>query len=196
MKQVCVIHGGSTYDSDEEYLVTLHNAKIEYSRLLYRQRWNNWLGETLVDYDVLLPTMPNASNANYNEWALYFSKILPFLQPDAVLIGHSLGGIFLAKYLNEHADSLHFDRVILLAAPYDDTTSETPGSFSLPKDMSRLSKAADSFFLLHSRDDMVVPIGEVEKYHTILPDAELILFDDRQHFNTPTFPELFDIIKK
>ena len=196
MKQVCIIHGGSTFDSDADFLTNLAQQELDYTRILYRQRWNNWLGETLTNYEVLTPSMPNSANAKYDEWSLYFSKIVPFLRKDAVLVGHSLGGIFLAKYLTEHADTLHVDKVALVAAPYDDETEESLASFKLPQDMSKLARTAQEFHLFQSKDDFVVPFAELAKYQAILPRAAATIFEDRGHINTPTFPELIDFIKK
>ncbi len=196
MKQVCVIHGGSTYDSVEAYLDHLASLELDYTRLLYRPRWNQWLGEALSDWEVLLPSMPNTANAQYDEWSLYFSKIIPFLRDDAVLVGHSLGGIFLAKYLSEHSETLHFHAVILIAAPFNDPTNESLGTFKLSDAIATLHLTADEFYLFHSEDDVVVPVEEVKKYQALLPTAHLTLFKDRNHINTPTFPELVDAIKK
>ncbi len=196
MKQVCVIHGGNTYESKNDFIAQLKNLELDYERLLYKPRWNNWLGETLSDHEVLLPTMPNASSAKYDEWSVYFSKILPFLRSDAIVVGHSLGGIFLAKYLNEHSDSLHFKKVILIAPPFSDDGRESLASFRLPADMSNLSSAADEYIFFHSKDDVVVRYEETKKYLDLLPNAKATFFEDRGHINTPTFAELLDEIKK
>lgn len=196
MKQICIIHGGDTYESKEDFLSHLQSLELDYTRLLYRPRWNNWLGENLPDFEVLLPSMPNSSSAEYSEWSLYFSKIIPFLRDDAVLIGHSLGAIFLAKYLQEHANRLHFKKVVLVAPPFDDESSESLASFRLPKDMTKLASVSDEWILFHSKDDVVVPYGETNKYLEILPNAQAIFFEDRGHINTPTFPELLAEIKK
>ena len=195
MKQVCIIHGGSTYDSEHHYLEDLKSMEVKYIRLLYGKRWKNWLGEELPDYDVLVPELPNKAYAKYEEWALYFSKIIPFLKSDAILIGHSLGGIFIAKYLNEHPE-LHFEKVALVAAPFNDTSSESLASFTLPEDLSVLNKAADEFAIFHSKDDKVVPYEEAIKYSDVLDSNTLRLFVDRGHFNQETFPEILDFIKK
>lgn len=195
MKQILVIHGGSTYNSDEEFRMHLDALELEYARLLHRNKWNSWLAEALPEYDVLTPTFPNGSNAKYDEWATYFSKVLRFLAPESILIGHSLGGVFLAKYLNEHPE-LHFEKVALIAAPFTDTPSESLASFSLPEDMAKLASAANRFALFHSKDDFVVPFNDLAKYSALIPDAEIITFEDRGHLNTPTFPELVEFIKK
>lgn len=195
MKQVCIIHGGSTFETEADYLKDLKQMEIKYIRMLYGRRWKNWLGENLPDYELVLPEMPNKAYAKYDEWSIFFSKVVKFLRPDTVLVGHSLGGIFLAKYLNEHP-KLHFEKIALLAAPFDDTSTESLASFSLPSDLQVLMKAADKFGLFHSEDDKVVPFFEVMKYSSLLPSNELFLFKDRGHFNQETFPELLEFIKK
>lgn len=189
MKQVCIIGGGQTYETETEYRKALTDMEVTYDRLLFSRKWKYWLGETLSDYDVLQPSMPTPDNAKYESWALLFDKIAPLLSDDAILVGHSLGGIFLAKYLNAHP-TLRFAKVILVAAPYDDETHESLASFRLPEDMSKLSGTAREFALFHSTDDPVVPYSELSKYQRILPGARSTSFHDRLHLNTPTFPEL------
>jgi hypothetical protein len=46
--------------------------------------------------------MPNPMNARYNEWKILFKKIVLLLDDNVILIGHSLGAIFLVKYLSEN----------------------------------------------------------------------------------------------
>jgi len=43
--------------------------------------------------------MPCIENAKYNEWKIQFEKYLKRTDNDLILIGMSLGGIFLTKYL-------------------------------------------------------------------------------------------------
>lgn len=63
--------------------------------------------------------MPNGNNAQYIEWKIWFERLLPFLNDGVILIGHSLGGIFLAKYLSENNFSIKVRAAILIAAPFD-----------------------------------------------------------------------------
>lgn len=192
--QVCIIHGGETFDSDDDYREYLENKDVVYERLLYAPAWKNWLAERLVDYDVLTPSMPNKQNAKYDEWALYFSKIVPFLRPDATLIGHSLGGIFLTKYFTEHPPQEPFAKLILLAAPHTDETLESLGSFRIANARA-LADVAGEIHLLHSEDDPVVPVSEVDRYAADLPDATVQKLCDEHHFIGPELPELLPLIR-
>lgn len=195
MKQVCIIHGGTTFETNKDYLADLDAKELKYDRLLYAPDWKSWLGTKLRGFDVLLPKMPNNANAQYDEWALYFSKIVPLLRNDVVLVGHSLGSIFLAKYLQENKLPIRIKKLILIAAPYNDESAESLGSFKLSS-AKKLSGTASEIHLMHSEDDPVVLPIELDKYITDLPEAAVHRFKSRQHFNTPTFPELLKLIKK
>lgn len=193
-QQVCIIGGGMAFTSDADYHKWLAELEIDYEQLFWRAPdWKPWLAERLPDYDVLQPQMPNRQNAKYDEWSLYFGKILPFLRPNAILIGHSLGGGFLAKYFSDNPPTEPFARIILVAACYDDETSESLGSFKLVS-ASELASAASEIHLFQSRDDPVVPFSELAKYSQDLPRAKVHILEDRGHFNQSEFSELLEII--
>lgn len=194
--QVWVIHGGTTFDTYEEYIAYLHNKEVNLDRLLSRD-WKMNLQESLGDeYQVIAPRMPNANNAKYKEWKIWFDKLVPLMTGEVILIGHSLGGIFLAKYLSEEKPFAHIKATILVAAPYDtEGMDESLGDFVLPKDLSQLSQQGGEVMLYQSEDDPIVPFLQIEKYHIALPDAKMRIFTDRQHFNQETFPELVEDIR-
>lgn len=192
-KQICVIHGGMAYENDEAFRRDLAHFNPSYERLLYAPSWRSWLAEKLPAYDVLLSSMPNKQNAKYADWALYFSKVLPLLKSDAILVVHSLGGIFLAKYFSEHPPEIPFQKLILIAAPYDDESSESLGDFKITT-AHKLARAAHEIHLLYSKDDPVVPFAELAKYQHDLPQAQAHVFEDKQHFNAPEFPEILPLV--
>lgn len=192
-KQICIIHGGETFSSDEDYLANLKAKELNYDRLLYSPSWSKWIAEQLPDHDVLHPSMPNKQNAKYDEWSLYFSKIVPFLRPSAILVGHSLGGIFLTKYLSENPPAEPFAKLILVAAPYANETNESLGDFKLTT-AKPLASAAHEIHLMHSEDDPVVDISELDYYVADLPNATVHKFINKHHFIEPTLPELLDMI--
>jgi len=161
-------------------------------------RWKDWLVPELGDdFDVLLPFMPNGSNAQYGEWKIWFEKILNLLDDDAIFIGHSLGGIFLVKYFSENDSIRKIKAAILVAPPCDGEGGiEKMASFTLTASLERFAQQCKKIYLLQSQDDPVVPFAQVEKYKNALPKAQTVIFKDRGHFNLETFPEMVDLIKK
>ena len=118
-QQIFVIHGGDAFNTYEEYFSNLEKYEVDLARL-QQKGWKTTLAETLGDkYDVYLANMPNSRNAKYNEWKLWFEKYLPLLNDDLILIGHSLGGVFLAKYLSEENISRKIKATFLIAPPFD-----------------------------------------------------------------------------
>ena len=101
-QQIIVIHGGTTFDTYKNYLSFLKNREIKLDRLKSNRDWKDNLQEKLGEnFEVLSPRMPNGTNARYKEWKIWFERIIPFFGKNIILLGHSLGGIFLAKYLSE-----------------------------------------------------------------------------------------------
>ena len=120
-KQVVVIHGGDTFQNYEEYLKFLRNFEIDIERYKTdKEDWKRPLRRVLGEnYEVILPVMPNKTNAQYKEWKIWMDKILPFLNDGVILVGHSLGGSFLAKYLSENPFPKRISGVFFVAAMYD-----------------------------------------------------------------------------
>ena len=160
MKQIVIVHGGSSFNSYENYLDNLKNSQLHYERLLWSQKWREWLTQTTTGYDVLLPDFPNKQNAEYEEWKIYFEKLLPLLGSDVQLIGYSLGAMFLAKYLHESPLSSPVRRLVLVSPCYDNESIEDLGSFRVTS-ATGLEKSAEEIHLFHSKDDPVVPFTEL-----------------------------------
>jgi predicted alpha/beta hydrolase family esterase len=120
-----------------------------------------------------------------------------FLGDEVVLIGQSLGGIFLAKYFSENTFGKNVKALILVAAPFDEEGMHEPlAEFVLPKSLEKISAQSSAVYLLFSKDDPVVPFSHMGKYKKALANAHEIVFLDKQHFNQPTFPELAEILQK
>lgn len=189
-KQVVVIHGGDTFETHEEYLNFLRDFKIDIERYkLDKRDWKPSLRQKLGEkYEVILPIMPNKTNAKFEEWKLWFEKLVPFLNDEVILIGHSLGGVFLAKYLAENQFPKKIKAVFLVGAIYDkDSEGYGVASFALP---TNLNLRTETIRLYHSKDDPVVPFSALEQYKKALPNAQTRVFEDRGHLNQEEFPEL------
>ncbi|MCC6290594.1 alpha/beta hydrolase [Candidatus Nomurabacteria bacterium] len=193
-KQVVVIHGGDTFETREEYLNFLRDYEIDIER--YRSDksdWKPWLRKKLGDgYEVILPVMPNKTNAQFEEWKIWFEKLIPFLDDGVILVGHSLGGDFLAKYLSENKFPKKIAAVFLIAAVHDkDADGYNLATFTLP---AKLDLQTEKVYLYHSKDDSVVPFGDLAKFEKALPTSIPRVFENRQHFNQEELLELAEDI--
>lgn len=195
MKQVVVIHGGDAFDKYEDYIKYLEGFELTEERLR-KKGWKDNLQKDLgEDFDVLTPRMPNSMNARYKEWKIWFEKIIPLLDKEIILIGHSLGGIFLAKYLSENTYPKKIKAVFLVAAPYNTVSYHPLVDFNIELSLDNFSKQAGKIFFFHSKDDKIVPFDNFKRYKKELPEAETRVFTDRGHFNSESLPELVEDIK-
>jgi len=196
-KQIILIHGGQTYDSYEEYISSLQVKVLDFERA-QQKFWKDTFAERLgSDYEVIAPRMPNGHNAKYLEWKIWFDKYVPYLQDGAVLVGHSLGGIFLAKYLSENTFPCGISATILLAAPHDaEDLEDSLADFVLPDSLALFEKQGGKIHLFQSKDDPVVRYEDVVAYKAQLSSASVIVFENHGHFNIEEFPELVELIKK
>jgi len=196
-KQIIIIGGGNTFDSYGQYISFLKKRKINFEKIK-SGGWKDCLEKDLGrGFEVILPKMPNPSNAKYLEWKIWWEKIIPHLEKEVVLIGHSLGGIFLAKYLSENKFPKKILAVFLIAAPFDDKGEEDSlADFELKKDLSGLQDQPEKLFIWQSADDDVARFANFEKYKKALPDANFREFKNKGHFIQKNFPELVREIRK
>ena len=165
-KQILVIPGGGAFESRNQYLDFLKKYQIDFESYAGRKRgWKVWLREALPGYEVVLPMMPNESCATYEEWKIWMDKLLLFVEDDIILIGHSLGGSFLVKYLSENKFTKKIKAVFLVSALFDyDDEGFGLETFALP---DKLDLQTNTVFLYHSRDDKVVPFRSLEKFKEV-----------------------------
>ncbi|HOZ53666.1 MAG TPA: alpha/beta hydrolase [bacterium] len=194
--QIMLIHGGTTFKNRHDYLSFLKNIEVSLRKKI------KWSGEYFdkklgKDFDIIRPTMPLGLNAKYEDWKIYLERFFPLLKDNIVLIGSSLGGIFLAKYLSENSFPKKILSIYLIAAPFDNTlpNEDLVGGFKLKSDLSRLSKL-NNLNLLFSENDDVVPVSHSQKYYNKLPSANIKVYKNKNgHFKIKTFPELIKMIE-
>jgi predicted alpha/beta hydrolase family esterase len=194
-KQIVIIHGGTTFDTYEEYIEYLKSSELTLEKI-NRKDWKDTISLSLPDFEIIYPKMPNSKNARYQEWKIWFEKLFSLLNDEVVLVGHSLGGIFLAKYLAGNTFPKKIRSLHLVAAPYDtEIIKDSLADFALDRTVEKLGTVTDKIFLYQSRDDTAVAYRDVEKYKRDIPSATLVFFEDRGHFTQESFPELVENIK-
>jgi predicted alpha/beta hydrolase family esterase len=195
--QIVVIHGGMTFKKNKDYL---HFLKTRPVSVKPKIRWSDqYLTKQLgKKFEFIRPRMPAQDNAKYAEWKIHFERHFPYFRNGIILLGSSLGAIFLAKYLSENKFPKRILATYLVCPPFDNTlpTHELAGGFKLKADLSRLEKSSKNLTLLFSENDTIVPISHAEKYRNKLRNAKIILFPNiKGHFQIATFPEIIKMIK-
>lgn len=199
-QQVFYIHGGDSYSEHDAFLDDLRSRiPRDLPNLPRPKKWTDTFREDLgEDYEILMPSMPNSQNAKYEEWKIWFERHFEYLEGDVILVGWSLGAMFFVKYLIEETLPFSLKAMVLLAPPFEpiDGESDDCGDFTFDTDdLDNLAEKVGNIILMHSKDDFVVPYEHGLKYSASLPKAELVTFEDKNHFLIPDFPELIHKIK-
>jgi predicted alpha/beta hydrolase family esterase len=187
MTDIIIIGGGDSYLDKKDYLEDLRKKSVkEIDKIYY---WKDNLAQKFRDlgFSVLYIEMPNKQNAQYYEWEIVFKKITSSLHEKTVCIGHSLGGVFLAKYFSENQD---FICTLHLVAP-----DYNCGQFSFDKKkIEHLSSHVKYIHLWQSSDDPYLSQTNGLKYREVLKHYKLYEFTNRGHFFDTNFTELEDEI--
>ena len=163
-KRVLFMHGGGegVYEEDRKLAASLQDA----------------LGAA---YDVRYPKMPDEGNPVYEAWKERIAKELDTLEGEVILVGHSLGGSILLKYLSEEEVEKLIVGLFLVAAPYWGVEDWEVGEYVLREDFASKIPKEMTVFLYHSRDDEVVPFAHVALYAEKLPRATVREFEGCGH---------------
>lgn len=193
-----MIHGGMTFKNQKDYLNYLKNKDVSLEKKI---RWSeDYIDKELgKKFQIIRPRFPLQDNAKYADWKIWFERYIPLLRNNAILIGGSLGGIFLAKYLSENKFPKKLLSVYMIAPPFDDTVlgEDLVGGFKLKSDLSLIEKNCKDVTLMFSADDDCVPVAHVEKYRNKIKGAKIIIYKSKNgHFKISKFPEMVKMIKE
>ena len=195
--QIFVIHGGMTFKNKKDYIDWLKNRTVSVEK---KEKWSDeYLDRELgEEFDIIRPRMPLQDDAKYADWKIFFERHFPYFRNNIILIGSSLGGIFLAKYLSENKFPKKIRATFMICPPYDNTIvgEDLVGGFKLGHDLSFIEKNSKKTYLMFSKDDPCVPVSHAEKYRDKLNKSEIIIHESKNgHFKISEFPEIVSIIR-
>ena len=178
-RRVLFIHGGGegAYEADKKLVASLRVA----------------LGAT---YDVRYPRMPDPGRPEYGAWRERISEYLGALAGEVFLVGHSLGGSILLKYLCEIGTTTRVAGLFLIAAPFWGTEGWEVDEYTLREDFASKLPSELPVFLYHGRDDEVVPLEHLYLYAEALPRATIRKLDGRGHQFDEDLPEVAQDIRR
>ncbi len=184
MKQTIIIHG---MPSEEGFYNPVFSSPSN-------SHWFPWLQKKLVLRNELsqTPEMPQPFDPIYENWKKVFEQFE--VDADTILIGHSCGGGFLLRYLSENKDMI-IHSLFLIAPWITDTGND------LTTDLSFLECDIDANMpnrfpvqVFTSSDDDSVMQDSFKLLKEKLPNAIYHEFTDKEHFCTPEFPELLELL--
>ena len=179
MREILFIHcaGPQGYHEGSNFLVRYLREK---------------LGE---DYDVVFPEMPDNEDPHYKKWKGRIKKELNAVDDDLILVGHSLGGSVILKYLSEENIRKPIAGLFLIGAVYWGKEDWEVEEFMLPENYFTRLTDIRNIFLYHSKDDEVVPVTHLRYYANELPNAKIREFEHSGHLFGRGLPELVEDIK-
>ena len=196
MQQILVVHGADAFATYEEYVDSLKSYEVDLEKADLKKWKQNLQKELGKEFQVIRTLMPNQWDAKYLEWKIVFEKYIPHLRDDLIIIGHSMGGVFIAKYLSEENFPHKIKATFLVAAPYNKDEGRDLVEFTPPDSLTGLEDQGGKLFIYHSEDDPVVDFAELAKYQQKLPKANVKVFKDKGHFSQEDFPEIVNDIKE
>jgi predicted alpha/beta hydrolase family esterase len=195
-----VIHSSEEIQKEAENHMTkqilfIHGAGNQRHPLGSRKLVESLQQQLGSDYEVLAPDMPDPDHPGYQAWRSQIKQELDKLAADVLLIGHSLGGSLLLKYLAEGTYQRPIAGLFLVAVPYwgkQDWELE----YRLPDDFASHLPPIRQLFLYHSRHDEAVPFSHLWRYQEQLPQATVRALDGKEHSFTRGLPLLAQDIKQ
>lgn len=146
-------------------------------------------------YEVHFPRMPREENPNYQDWAHEMEHVLASLHGPVILLGHSLGGSIILKYLSEHDIGSKFLALLLVSVPFWGEPEWEAEEFQLDPRFAASLKSVKRMFFYHSKDDPVVPFQHLSVYRKHLPAAFVRTFDGAGHEMIGAVPKMVEDIR-
>src|SRR5690606_41066011 len=148
-------------------------------------------------YEVRAPAMPNPEDPKYENWKKRLKEEIASLDDGAVLVGHSIGGSALLKFLSEEELGKSFAKLISVAAPFWGIDEEWKlEEFTLAEDFVSRNSLLPDVVLFHSIGDETVPFKHLEKYKENLPSATVKELSGSDHVFQNGLEELKEEVRK
>ena len=187
-----LIHGGEVWDSKETYRSKIESGELNLlwykskhgSKKTYKTELKDFCNENKISF--VDPQMPNKTNADYTKWKWVFEQSLPFITSGTILVGHSLGSMFLTKYLSEN--KVDCKAVFLVSGGLwkdsETNISDFDSNWGLGKDFETLKSYGNKINIVHSKDDKMVGFERSMNLKSKLPNANFLELDGFGHLNS------------
>lgn len=142
----------------------------------------HWLRRSLgATYRVHYPLMHDPETPEYGAWKEQLERELILLGEELIIVGHSLGGSVVLKYLSEEKISSKIKALFLVATPFWGVDEEWQvGDYVLKAGFEKnLPDIPMKFY--HSIEDQWVPASHTTLYRKKLPNATTTFLEGSDH---------------
>ncbi len=142
-----------------------------------------------VDYSI--PDFPGGEYPHSKEWLEFLDSEIKATDQPIILVGHSLGTRAILLYLDKFQKEV--DSIILVAPPDNDVKrgggvrradGKLADFWEYEIDLKKLRELANTFIVVHSKDDSVVTYQDGVNIASAL-GAKLITLEGRDHMSEP-----------
>ena len=157
--------------------------------------WMQWMTKHLNarGYRVFAPQMDKSYFPKQDAWVKSLSDLADISKGKLVLVGHSLGGVAVLRFLEKFKGKAEL--VVLVATPAWKHSLTLRSFFSKPFAWNRIREKAKRFVIIHSRDDPFVPFENAEILCEKL-GAKLIDVEGYGHLHSIREEDVLDAMAK
>lgn len=163
------------------------------------KNWLPWLKKELGKrkLNCIVPSFPSPYKQDYTSWQEILKSYVSIgcITEDTTFITHSLGGIFIVKFLIEN--KIKVDKIIVVAGfnhlKFEDDMKLYESFYR--EDVSLITKYCKERICIYSDNDPYVPLDDAEKFAEEI-SAIKVLIPNAGHFNEKAgYKEFKEILK-
>jgi uncharacterized protein len=147
-------------------------------------------------YQIIAPIMPNPDDPTYEAWKNALKEIFKIIDDGIILIGHSLGGSVLLKFLSEEQPRQEIRSLYLVAVPFWGFEDWDVSEFQLADDFAKRLPPISTIHIFHSKDDQIVSLNHGERYAAEIPGAVYHELNGYGHVYWKGLPGLITLIQE
>ena len=142
------------------------------------------------EFEIRNPVIDNPETPTYMMWKKLFHKEFENRAEPIALVGHSLGGSMLLKYLSEEEPNISISGLFLISIPFWGKDGWDVEDFVLPEKCEAKLRQISDVFLYHSKYDEIVPFEHLSFYKKVFSGATVREVEGKEHAFTRGLPDL------
>ncbi|CAN5696209.1 alpha/beta fold hydrolase [soil metagenome] len=170
-----------------------HSAGPQYGQGKGSYDLVKYLRSKLSDrFQIHFPIIEKPNSPAYDKFKKMFKLTFTKISEPVILVGHSLGGSTLLKYLSEEKPGISILGLFLVSTPHWKSNMK---EFQLKENFQTSLKDISKIFLYHSKEDTDVPIDNLAFYENAFKTAVVHKLKGCEHIFSKGLPELVADIK-